>query len=65
MCGLGELLIGAAIAQRREAGLSLSAYGAEGYTRAAPFTCHAKDPAQRDNWRATMERKGFTVEPLA
>ena len=60
-----EILRGLAIAARREAGLSLKAYGAEGYTKSRPFTCHASAPAQRDQWRASLQAKGFTVEVLA
>jgi hypothetical protein len=55
-------LILRAIAAREAAGLSIRAYGAEGYTPEQPFTCHATTAEQRDAWRATLERRGFTVE---
>lgn len=60
----GETLIKLAILKRAAQGLSLKAYGAEGRTEEEPFTCHAKDEAQRDRWAASMRAKGFTVEQL-
>lgn len=61
----GVDLIKATIARRTFDGLGLRAHGAEGYTVEQPFTCFAKDAAQRDGWKAAMERKGFTVEVIS
>jgi hypothetical protein len=59
-----ESLIFAAIANRKAQGLSLKAYGAEGYTLERPFTCHARNPDERDRWRASMVAAGYTVEGI-
>lgn len=53
------------IAQRAAAGLSLKAYGVEGYTADKPFTCHARDAAQLERYRSRLTAVGFTVETLS
>lgn len=57
-------LLARAIATRQANGLSLKAYGAEGYTASRPFTYHAKDMAQRDRAATKLRAAGYTVEAL-
>lgn len=59
-----EALLNRAMETRREAGLSLRCYGAEGFTPERPFNYHAATPAQRDKAIETLEARGFTVENL-
>lgn len=59
-----EALLFGAIAIRKAQGLSLKAYGAEGYTSERPFTCHATSELQRDRWAQSLRSQGFTVESL-
>lgn len=59
-----EQLIQSTIAKRQAAGLSLRAYGAEGFTLERPYTCHANSDAQRNRWVEELQAKGFTVEAI-
>lgn len=61
----GEQLIALAMARRTAAGLGLRVYGLDGSPMDSdPFTCYAKDEAQKAAWLASFQRRGCRVEVI-